>query len=93
MTRIQLGEAKRRYPAHFISKLSDCDGFLLVERSYSSESENGETDTWLDYARDCRYIDAEAHKQLTSKVASVGAMLGTMLKRSDEFTDLPADPH
>jgi len=30
--------AKRRYPAHFVSKLTDCDG------------ENSETDTWLDFA-------------------------------------------
>ena len=33
--------AKRLYRAHFISKLSDCDG------------ENSETDTSLDFARDC----------------------------------------
>jgi four helix bundle protein len=39
--------AKRRYPAHFVSKLTDCDG------------ENGETDTSLDYALDCGYISAE----------------------------------
>ena len=36
--------AKRRYEAHFISKLTDCDG------------EASETDTSLDYARDCGYI-------------------------------------
>ena len=36
--------AKRRYEAHFISKLTDSDG------------ENSETDTWLDFARDCKYI-------------------------------------
>ena len=33
--------AKRRYEAHFISKLTDCDG------------ENGETDSSLDFGRDC----------------------------------------
>src|SRR3954462_3366529 len=33
--------AKRRYPSHFVSKLTDCDG------------ENSETDTSLDFARDC----------------------------------------
>lgn len=32
---------KRRYPKHFISKLTDCDG------------ENSETSTWLDYALAC----------------------------------------
>src|ERR1700726_3420795 len=36
--------AKRRYEAHFISKLTDCDG------------ENGETESSLDFARDCGYI-------------------------------------
>lgn len=36
--------AKRRYEAHFVSKLTDCDG------------ENSETDTSLDFARDCGYI-------------------------------------
>ena len=45
--------AKRRYEAHFISKLTDCDG------------ENGETDTSLDFARDCAYISIEDHNHLT----------------------------
>src|SRR5947207_15957759 len=36
--------AKRRYEAHFLSKLTDCDG------------ENSETDSALDFARDCGYI-------------------------------------
>jgi len=55
LTRIQLGEAKRRYVAHFISKLTDADG------------ENSETDTWLDFARDCKYISIEDHGRLTTK--------------------------
>ena len=42
--------AKRRYEAHFISKLTDCDG------------ENSETDTWLDYAKDCEYLSVAQHK-------------------------------
>ncbi len=65
--------AKRRYEAHFVSKLSDCDG------------ENGETDTWLDYAKDCEYISVDDHEQLTSKVASVGAMLGSMIRNPAPF--------
>ena len=55
--------AKRRYEAHFVSKLSDCDG------------ENGETDTWLDYARDCEYISVEKHAELAGEVAEAGKML------------------
>ena len=65
--------AKRRYEAHFLSKLSDCDG------------ENSETDTWLDYAKDCSYITTDEHSDLTSKCASVGAMLGSMLKNPVPF--------
>ena len=44
--------AKRRYEAHFISKLTDCDG------------ENSETDSSLDFAKDCRYVTAEQHADL-----------------------------
>ncbi len=65
--------AKRRYEAHFISKLSDCDG------------ENGETDTWLDYARDCGYLTVEKHAELTKQVVEVGRMLGGMLTNPTPF--------
>ena len=65
--------SKRRYEAHFLSKLSDCDG------------ENSETDTWLDYAKDCGYISAADHLHLTSDCASVGAMLGAMMKNPKPF--------
>ena len=44
--------AKRRYEAHFVSKLTDCDG------------ENSETDTSLDFAKDCNYISPEEHTNL-----------------------------
>lgn len=44
--------SKRRYERHFISKLSDAEG------------EAGETMTWLDFAKDCRYLDENAHEQL-----------------------------
>src|SRR5437016_2514955 len=46
--------AKRRYEAHFVSKLTDCDG------------ENSETDSALDFARDCGYITPESHRELVS---------------------------
>lgn len=48
-TNLREAWAKRRYEAHFISKLTDCDG------------ENSETDSSLDFARDCDYIVAEEH--------------------------------
>ncbi len=65
--------AKRRYEAHFISKLSDCDG------------ENSETDTWLDYAQDCGYLAEERHAVLVSHITEVGKMLGGMLRNPDPF--------
>lgn len=65
--------AKRRYEAHFISKLSDCDG------------ENSETDTWLDYARDCGYLTIEKHAELVNAVVEVGKMLGSMLNNPEPF--------
>src|SRR5438105_13560408 len=42
--------AKRRYPAHFVSKLTDSYG------------ENGETDSALDFARYCGYISDAEHR-------------------------------
>jgi four helix bundle protein len=65
--------AKRRYAAHFLSKLTDCDG------------ENSETDTSLDFARDCGYISADEHKDLTTRCAEVGRMLGSMIQNPAPF--------
>lgn len=65
--------AKRRYEAHFISKLTDCDG------------ENSETDSALDFARDCGYLTAQHHAKLTDLCAEVGKMLGSMLRNPSPF--------
>lgn len=65
--------SKRRYEAHFISKLTD------------SDAENSETDTWLDFAADCGYLNEEDHKHLTGKCSEVGKMLGAMLKEPNKF--------
>jgi four helix bundle protein len=65
--------AKRRYEAHFISKLTDCDG------------ENGETDSSLDFARDCGYITVEQHAELISLCQEIGKMLGSMINNPGPF--------
>src|SRR5438874_10351325 len=65
--------AKRRYEAHFISKLTDCDG------------ENGETDSSLDFARDCGYISPAKHAELVALSHEVGRMLGSMLRNPAPF--------
>lgn len=69
--------AKRRYEAHFLSKLSDCDG------------ENSETDTWLDFARDCGYVTPDDHQRLTADCRRVGEMLGALLKNPTPFLFQP----
>jgi four helix bundle protein len=65
--------AKRRYEAHFVAKLSDCDG------------ENSETDTSLDFAHDCGYITTEQHDQLATLCSEIGLMLGAMLRNPAPF--------
>jgi four helix bundle protein len=65
--------SKRRYEAHFVSKLTDCDG------------ENSETDSSLDFARDCKYITVECHAELTAVAQQVGKMLGSMIKHPRPF--------
>ena len=65
--------AKRRYEAHFVSKLTDCDG------------ENSETDSSLDFARDCGYISSQEHSDLTRFCEEVGKMLGSMIRNPGSF--------
>lgn len=71
--------AKRRYPMHFVSKLTDCDG------------ETNETDSSLDFARDCGYITTDEHRELTATCAEVGRMLGAMIQNPDPL--LLPNPH
>jgi len=72
-TNLRESWAKRRYEAHFISKLTDADG------------ENSETATWLDFALDCAYIDPADHKRFTEENRAVGSMLGAMLSNPHPF--------
>lgn len=65
--------AKRRYEAHFISKLTDSDG------------ENSETETSLDFALACQYIDREQHQSLMAVCKEIGRMLGSMIQNPRKF--------
>ena len=65
--------AKRRYAAHFVSKLTDCDG------------ENSETDTSLDFAKDCGYLTPAEHEELALRLTKIGKMLGAMIQNPDPF--------
>ena len=65
--------AKRRYAAHFISKLTDCDG------------ENSETDSSLDFALTCSYITPDQHAELSGLCQEIGKMPGSMIKTPGLF--------
>ena len=70
-----IGEAwrKRRYPAHFVSKLTD------------SDAETSETMIWLDFALKCGYLDLQVHKELASEYEQIGKMLGSMISTPEKF--------
>ena len=58
---------KRRYIAHFVSKLTD------------SDAEQAETQHWIDTALACEYISPEIQNQLLTKCREIGKMLGSMI--------------
>ena len=64
---------KRRYQAHFVSKLSD------------SDAEQAETQHWLDSAMACGYISHEKHNTLLEKCMKIGRMLGSMITKPETF--------
>src|SRR5205823_2807042 len=76
-TNLREAWAKRRYVAHFASKLTDSDG------------ENAETDTSLDFARDCGFIVLREHGELTCMSAEVGKMLGSLIMNPNPFLLTP----
>ncbi|MBD3748395.1 MAG: four helix bundle protein [Sphingobacteriales bacterium] len=64
---------KRKYPNHFISKLSDAD------------MENGETQAWLDTCLACNYIDLETFEHLNEKCEEVSRLLNYMMNNHSKF--------
>ena len=66
--------AKRLYPKHFISKLTDADG------------EQMETQHWLIEAGDCGYIDQANSNRLLGVCEEIGRMLGSMMRKAESFS-------
>jgi four helix bundle protein len=64
---------KRRYEAHFISKLSDAD------------AENHEVEHWLICAQDSKYISEKQFTELVLAKQETGRMLGRMLLNPGPF--------
>ena len=65
--------AKRRYEKSFVNKLTDSLG------------EENETEVWLDYSKDCKYIQKEIHKTLLSEYDEVRKMLISMINNADKW--------
>jgi four helix bundle protein len=65
--------AKRRYPAHFLSKLTDADAELQ------------ETLHWLASAEACAYLNVADATRLHDQAAVIGRQLGSMINRYESF--------
>jgi len=66
--------AKRRYPAHFVSKLTDSDGELQ------------ETRHWLGRAVAYGYLSEQKFVEFVRRCDRIGGMLGAMIEKPDNFT-------
>ncbi len=67
------GWRKRRYKAVFINKLSD------------ASQEASETQTWLEFALHCNYIDQATFQKLDDSFEHIFAMLSNMERKADTF--------
>jgi four helix bundle protein len=65
---------KRRYPAHFVSKLSD------------AESEAEETRVWLEFAYRCQYLKQDTFQEMDGRYDKILAQLGRMLSELEKWT-------
>lgn len=64
---------KRKYPAVFVNKLTDC------------EQEAAETQTWLEFSWKCQYIDEKTFAHLDEQYEHIYAMLSTMERKAESF--------
>ena len=64
---------KRRYKAVFVNKLSD------------SGQEAAETQTWLEFALACHYLDISTYENLYKEYEQIFAMLHSMERKASTF--------
>ena len=67
------GYRKRRYPSHFISKLSDAD------------MENTETQVWIEFAFSCGYISESIKLDWEKASEEIGKLIGFMMSNPEKF--------
>jgi four helix bundle protein len=66
--------AKRKYPAHLVSKLTDSDGELQ------------ESKHWIKSAHACGYLTEELFQQLWIQTEHIGKKLGSMIQKPEKFS-------
>ena len=71
--------AKRRYPNHFVTKLTDADG------------EKNETQHWMDTAGDCGYLPPHVVTEVKTDLDEIGRMLQSMISRAEDFQGIGFD--
>ena len=64
---------KRRYPNHFVNKLTDFD------------MENSETQGWLEFSRECQYISKEVYDKLYAMSEEIGRLVQYMIDNPGKF--------
>lgn len=65
--------AKRSYPAHFLSKLTDSDAELQ------------EVYHWIETATECNYFTPAQETELLKNAKEIGRMIGTMMLKYESF--------
>jgi four helix bundle protein len=67
------GYRKRKYQAHFVSKMTD------------SDMENSETQVWLDFSLSCKYINRDMYKEYFERSEEIGRMLNHMIENPEKY--------
>jgi four helix bundle protein len=67
------GYRKRKYVAHFISKLTDAD------------MENSETQVWLDFSLACKYINEAKYQELLFETNEIGKLLQHIIDNPGKY--------
>jgi len=63
---------KKMYPAHFVSKVSD------------SDTENTETNVWMDFSLTCKYVTHEKHEKMILRNEEIGRLFTSYDQQSRE---------
>lgn len=64
---------RRKYKAHFVAKLTDLG------------TDNAETQVWLDFSKDCKYLAINKYDDFSSRNNEVGKMLWHMIENPEKF--------